>query len=230
MEGFENISAEMAKDLIELINSLKKIPKSAKVAYSVLNKTTNKWNKKEFSYVPLDNILEKIKENNNFAFMQPIGLDEKLNKFGVRCILIHKTGQTLISNLYEIPTNPGAKIQEEGAEITYRKRYAAGAFLGIATEEDTDGNDDDAEQITKNNKGVTFTPNTKEQEQQILELMTRMKDLVIDTNSDFEEIYKYYRTNSMEGMTIAQLEDCVKNLEQKKKKIEMLRESGQEVE
>ena len=34
----------------------------------------------------------------------------------------------------------------------------------------------------------------------------------------------------MEGMTIAQLEDCVKNLEQKKKKIEMLRESGQEVE
>ena len=36
------------------------------------------------------------------------------------------------------------KIQDEGAEITYRKRYAAGAFFGIATEEDTDGNDPEA--------------------------------------------------------------------------------------
>ena len=35
-------------------------------------------------------------------------------------------------------------MQDEGAEITYRKRYSLGAFLGMATEEDTDGNDDEA--------------------------------------------------------------------------------------
>ena len=157
MKGLENISTEMAEDLIELVNNLKKIPKTAKVAYNVFNKTTGRWNKKEFKYVPLDNILEKIKDNKNFAFLQPIGFDEELGKFGVRCILIHKTGNSLVSNLYEIPTKPDSKIQDEGAEITYRKRYAAGAFLGVATEEDTDGNDPDAEQIPKEQtKGTTF--------------------------------------------------------------------------
>ena len=149
MIGFENVTPEVAKDLIELINSLKAIPKSSKVSYSVKNGTTGGWSKKEFSYVPLDSILEKIKENNNFAFMQPIGYDKELGKFGIKCVLIHKSGFTLVSDLYEVPVLENQKIQDEGAQITYRKRYSAGAFLGIATEEDTDGNDDNAEQVKK---------------------------------------------------------------------------------
>lgn len=230
MKGLENITAEMAEDLIELVNSLQKIPKTAKVAYNVFNKTTGKWNKKEFNYVPLDNILEKIKENKNFAFLQPIGFDEELGKFGVRCILIHKTGKSLMSNLYEIPIKEDSKIQDEGAEITYRKRYAAGAFLGVATEEDTDGNDPEAEQIPKGQiKGVTLKAKGNT-EKQILDLMTKMKSLVIDTNSDMEEILKWYKVKSNADMTLEQLQDCVKNLELKQQKMTMLKESGQEVE
>lgn len=147
MIGLENITPELATDLITLVNSLQKLPKRSKVEYSVLNKKTNQWNKKTFSYVPLDDILEKIKENKNFAFMQPIGFDIESQQVGVKCILIHKSGKYLESNVFPIKTEEGAKIQDEGAEITYRKRYAVGAFLGLATDEDTDGNDDDADPI-----------------------------------------------------------------------------------
>ena len=149
MIGLESLSPEIATDLIGLVNSLQKLQKSCNVKYSVLNKKTNQWSTKEFNYVPLDDILEKIKENGNFAFMQPIGFDKGSQTVGIKCVLIHKSGKYLESDVFPIKTKEDMKIQDEGAEITYRKRYAAGAFFGIATEEDTDGNDPEATQSTE---------------------------------------------------------------------------------
>lgn len=146
MIGLESLSPEIATDLIGLVNSLQKLQKSCNVKYNVLNKKTNQWSTKEFNYVPLDDILEKIKENGNFAFMQPIGFDKDSKTVGIKCVLIHKSGKYLESDVFPIKTKEDMKIQDEGAEITYRKRYAAGAFFGIATEEDTDGNDPEASQ------------------------------------------------------------------------------------
>ena len=143
MKGFENVTPEIATDLIELVNQLKGLEKSAQVNYSVKNRSTGEWMKKSFDYVPLDNILNKIKENQNFALLQPIGIDEN-GVCGVKCILIHKSGHVFETNTYPFTAKEDAKLQDEGAEITYRKRYSLGAFLGMATEEDTDGNDDEA--------------------------------------------------------------------------------------
>lgn len=148
MTGFENITTEVATDLIELVNQLRGLEKSAQVNYSVQNRKTGEWMRKAFDYVPLDNILNKIKENQNFALLQPIGVDENgIN--GVRCILVHKSGHVFETNTYPFAVKEGAKLQDEGAEITYRKRYSLGAFLGMATEEDTDGNDDEATNSTE---------------------------------------------------------------------------------
>lgn len=145
MKGFENVSVEVAKDLIELVNNVKGLEKSSLVEYSVQNKA-GQWIKKKFSYVPLDNILAKIKENSNFALLQPIGVDENgIN--GVKCILIHKSGHIFETNTFPFKENENTKIQDEGAEITYRKRYSVGAFLGMATEEDTDENDNEANEV-----------------------------------------------------------------------------------
>lgn len=148
MKGFENITPEIATDLIELVNQLKGLEKSAQVNYSVQNRKTGEWMRKAFDYVPLDNILNKIKENKNFALLQPIGIDEN-GVCGVKCILVHKSGHVFETSTYPFTVNEGAKIQDEGAEITYRKRYSLGAFLGMATEEDTDGNDDEATNSTE---------------------------------------------------------------------------------
>ena len=116
-------------------------------------------------------------------------------------------------------------IQYLGALNTYYKRYLYLNAFGI-----TDGEVIYSMDSANLQKGVTFRTDKKDQEKEILTLMSKMKELVIDTNSDFEEIYKYYKVEDSSSMTLNQLEDCVKNLEQKKKKIEMLRESGQVVE
>lgn len=148
MIGFENITKEIATDLIELVNQLRGLEKSAQVNYSVQNRKTGEWMHKAFDYVPLDSILNKIKENNNFALLQPIGIDEN-GVCGVKCILVHKSGHVFETNTYPFAVKEGSKLQDEGAEITYRKRYSLGAFLGMATEEDTDGNDDEATNSTE---------------------------------------------------------------------------------
>ena len=104
MQGLENLSADFAKDLIELVNSLKKLPKTGKVKQTYESKKTGKELTKEYKYTQLDTILDKIKENNNFALLQPICFDKEQNKLGIKCILIHKSGQSLVSEVFR-PAN-----------------------------------------------------------------------------------------------------------------------------
>lgn len=141
MKGFENMPTEVAQDLIQLVNSMKGIEKTAEVNYSG----------RSFHYVPLDNILNKVKENPNFAVLQPIGVDET-GIDGVKTILIHKSGYVISTDTYPFNVKEGARLQDEGAEITYRKRYSIGALLGMATDDDTDGNDEQAISVTVERK------------------------------------------------------------------------------
>lgn len=146
MKGFENLTKEVAVDLIKLVNSISGLSKSKSVSYPT------KVGVKSFHYVPLDDILSKLKEDNNFALMQPIGKDEN-GITGVKCILVHKSGHVIESDIYPLQlqlkkTNDETiTLQDVGSEITYRKRYALGSFLGMATEEDNDGDDSEALEV-----------------------------------------------------------------------------------
>lgn len=202
MIGLESLSPEIATDLIGLVNSLQKLQKSCNVKYNVLNKKTNQWSTKEFNYVPLDDILEKIKENGNFAFMQPIGFDKDSKTVGIKCVLIHKSGKYLESDVFPIKTKEDMKIQDEGAEITYRKRYAAGAFFGIATEEDTDGNDPEATQSTER----------KATDKQI-ELLK--KYYVGDT---LEKLLKTNNLEKIEDISLKKASELIKKIKEAKEK------------
>lgn len=200
MKGFENITPEIATDLIELVNQLKGLEKSAQVNYSVQNRKTGEWMRKAFDYVPLDNILNKVKENQNFALLQPIGVDEDgIN--GVRCILVHKSGHVFETNTYPFTLKEGAKIQDEGAEITYRKRYSLGAFLGMATEEDTDGNDDEATNSTER----------KASPRQIVVLSK------IYTGENLTKLLKMNNIEKLEDMSMSKASELIgKNMKQRK--------------
>lgn len=61
-------------------------------------------------------------------------------------------------------------------------------------------------------------PNENEQ-LKILNLMARMNELVSETNTDYEDITTHYEVESTSKMTLKQLEDCVKNLEEKKRRM-----------
>ena len=200
MKGFENITPEIATDLIELVNQLKGLEKSAQVNYSVQNRKTGEWMRKAFDYVPLDNILNKIKENQNFALLQPIGIDED-GVCGVKCILVHKSGHVFETSTYPFTVKEGAKIQDEGAEITYRKRYSLGAFLGMATEEDTDGNDDEATNSTER----------KASPRQIVVLSK------IYTGENLEKLLKMNNIEKLEDMPMSKASELIsKNMKHRK--------------
>lgn len=126
--NIEKMSPEFIKDLIELVNSLGNIPKTATVKYGATR----------FSYVPLDDIMARIKANKNFAFMQPLGKDEG-GMPSVQCVLIHSGGEMLISDSFSLPSKTDINPQTFGSLITYAKRYSASAFFGIASDEDNDG-------------------------------------------------------------------------------------------
>lgn len=200
MKGFENITPEIAVDLIELVNQLRGLEKSAQVNYSVQNRKTGEWMRKAFDYVPLDNILNKIKENQNFALLQPIGVDEN-GVCGVKCILVHKSGHVFETSTYPFAVKEGAKIQDEGAEITYRKRYSLGAFLGMATEEDTDGNDNEATNSTER----------KASPRQIVVLSK------IYTGENLEKLLKMNNIEKLEDMPMSKASELIsKNMKHRK--------------
>lgn len=211
-----NLNETIIKIRVELQNS--KIKKSGKNRFA------------GFEYYELADFLPKLNE---------LMLKEKVNdrftiKDGLAMLELIKGEErqeyTIPFQIFPTPLNKNGSpsmqdIQYLGALNTYYKRYLYLNAFGI-----TDGEVIDSMDSANLQKGVTFKPNTKDQEKEILILMSKMKELVIDTNSDFEEIYKYYKVEDSSSMTLNQLEDCVKNLEQKKKKIEMLRESGQVIE
>ena len=154
MLDLSRISPEFAKDLIELVNSLGDLQKTASVSYGATR----------FHYVPLDDILARIKNNQNFAFMQPLGIMEDGIPC-IKCLLIHKSGEFIVSDPYPLRIKDGAKKQDEGAEITYSRRYCAASFFGIASDEDTDANNggNPSRKATRHNPPKPITNETGEQ-------------------------------------------------------------------
>ena len=104
----DKIPEAVVKDLIPLVNSLGNLPKTATVKYGATN----------FSYVPLDDIMAKIKADGNFAFMQPIGVSED-GRTCLQCVLYHKSGFPISSDAFPLPIKDGMKAQDVGAVLTY---------------------------------------------------------------------------------------------------------------
>ena len=123
-----NVSQEFAKDLIHLINGCKGITYNAKVTYG----------KTEFKYVTLDKIYAHVKKDENFAILEPLGTNPE-GKPALQIVIVHKSGEAITSDYYPLNVSENAKKQDEGAAITYTKRYALGSFLGLCTEQDIDG-------------------------------------------------------------------------------------------
>ncbi len=92
----------------------------------------------EFSYAPLDTVFEKVRpalSEEGIAVTQI--LDSSGSEQVLRTMLLHADGGTLESVW---PMRAGGTPQEFGSALTYLRRYALVALLGIASEEDDDGN------------------------------------------------------------------------------------------
>lgn len=88
-------------------------------------------------YATLENVIETIRsplEETGLSFSQfPSGENE------LTTMLIHISGEYLQSTVKMSPKENTP--QGQGSAITYMRRYALSAVLGLATEEDDDGNE-----------------------------------------------------------------------------------------
>jgi len=99
-----------------------------------------------YKYADLPSIMEIIKplmSQNNLAFTQLI--EGNAETVGVRTYLIHTESGEFFSSFVSasVEKNCGkmmSSVQAEGSVITYLRRYSLSAILGIVTDIDTDGN------------------------------------------------------------------------------------------
>jgi hypothetical protein len=95
-------------------------------------------------YATLDDIIQAVRDPlaaNGLSFMQLLDSDE--NGPALTTMLLHESGQWLQSRtpVDAMESNRGTNdMQAFGATLTYLKRYALAAMLGVSTDEDTDGN------------------------------------------------------------------------------------------
>lgn len=133
----KQVSPEFAEDFIKLVNGCKGITYNASVNY--VNRKSGNYT--SFKYVTLDKIYLHVKSDGNFALIEPLGTNEQ-GESALQIVLIHKSGEAITSDYYKLRVPENGSKQDEGAAITYTKRYALGSFLGLCTDEDNDANPD----------------------------------------------------------------------------------------
>jgi len=115
--------AELVKALVRFQSQMKPIEKNKEVKGSF-----------KYSYADLPTIMETITKpltDNGLALTQCFNGDTLVTT------LWHTSGQWIASSMNCSGENH--KMQEEGSEITYRRRYSVSALLGLSSEEDDDG-------------------------------------------------------------------------------------------
>lgn len=89
--------------------------------------------KYSFKYAPLDAIVEiivPIMQKHGLLFMQAVNADVLTTR------ILHKSGQWIESETFL--NRDHANMQGFGGEVTYKRRYALSALLGIVSDDDND--------------------------------------------------------------------------------------------
>lgn len=142
--------SETMKELaIALLKAQKEISKAYKTATNPFFKS---------SYADLTSVISAVKEplnNNGIAFLQAIDATEGGQPV-IETILLHESGQYLSSRTPVFCSKPNDP-QAFGSGVTYSKRYALQAMMGLPTA------DDDAEAAMSRNKKPPAKPKPKAQ-------------------------------------------------------------------
>lgn len=128
---------KMSEQLNELSMALVK----AQAEFEPLSKSASGYG---YKYVPFDAIISAtrpILAKHGLAFVQLPTRAQASGVVGLTTRLIHASGQWLEDTAeYPVPdVGRSNDAQAYGAAITYARRYALSALLGLATDEDTDG-------------------------------------------------------------------------------------------
>jgi len=102
-----------------------------------------------FKYATLSDIIDAVQKplaDNGIARLQLVSHDREGGFYKLTTYLIHASGQFIAC---EVPIiAEGTSNQQFGSALTYMKRYTLSAMVGIAADEDDDGNAADGNEVT----------------------------------------------------------------------------------
>lgn len=128
-------TGQIASALVSALSRLRNPPRNRSVEVS-----TRGGGKYAFRYATLDKILDlarPVLAAEGLVLFQPISTNEKGGLVLVTRLL-HRSGEWMETSI-PLPA-PGGDPQSFGSAVTYLRRYAVTALLGIASDEDDDAN------------------------------------------------------------------------------------------
>lgn len=139
--------------------------KAQKEMGAALKDATNPYYKSR--YADMKSVYDAIKEplnNNGITYLQPVGEFDNIPY--VETILLHESGQFISSRTPVFCAKPNDP-QALGSGITYSKRYAMQAFMGLPT-----ADDDGEAAMARNSKAQAAkqTPAPKEKQNEIVDM------------------------------------------------------------
>ena len=198
-------------------------------------KTTAKNPQFSSKYAPLDVILETVRPilgKHGLSIIQNTGGD--LENISISTMLIHSSGEWLESDSFKFKGEQMLKgggtrlsIQGAGSCITYGRRYQATAILGIAGNDDDDGNSASKADKKQGQKEDNLDEPTETAKQKIdINKIKGMRNLLKTSHTDEAQFLEFYHIESMEEMTV---EQWVKGMKALEKKVRDQKAKGTEV-
>jgi ERF superfamily len=136
-DAIGNISAALAKAQAELTNPEKSLTATIRSPFPRERDRT-------FRYAPLSSGLDIIRKSlgrHEIATIQSTEIDKEAGLLRLTTILAHSSGEWISSEWPVCPIADIASAQRMGAALTYARRYALFALVGIAGEDDLDAPD-----------------------------------------------------------------------------------------
>ena len=131
------LAAALAKAQIELVN-----PEKSLVA--TIREEGARGREQTFRYAPLSSGLEivrKVLGQHEIATVQTTSIDHGAGLVNLTTVLAHSSGEWIASDWPVCPVSDTASPRRMGAALTYARRYALFALVGIAGEDDLDAPD-----------------------------------------------------------------------------------------
>ena len=136
-ESIGALAAALAKAQIELVN-----PEKSLVA--TIREEGRHGREQIFRYAPLSAELEitrKVLGQHEIATLQTTSIDQASGLINLTTMLAHSSGEWIASDWPVCPVAETASPRRMGAALTYARRYALFALVGIAGEDDLDAPD-----------------------------------------------------------------------------------------
>ena len=132
-----SLAAALARAQVELIN-----PEKSMVA--TIRPEGRGATEQIFRYAPLSdglNIIRKTLGQHEIATLQSTSVDQTAGLIRLKTVLAHASGEWISSDWPVCPLEDMASPKRMGAALTYARRYALFALVGIAGEDDLDAPD-----------------------------------------------------------------------------------------